>query len=104
MSGAKKKIVFITPGVETGGAEKQLALLAKVVAEWFAPLIIALSLSERRQRLSILMVFRLLKSTAEIISARVCDVENSSHGQRSQTRCYSGVDVCWQYNGIDYRR
>jgi glycosyltransferase involved in cell wall biosynthesis len=49
----KKKIVFITPGVETGGAEKQLALLAKGLSQnGFAPLIIALSLSERRQRLS----------------------------------------------------
>jgi len=48
-----KKIVFITPGVETGGAEKQLALLAKGLSQnGFAPLIIALSLSERRQRLS----------------------------------------------------
>ena len=49
----KIKIVFITPGVETGGAEKQLALLAKGLSQHgFAPLIIALSLSERRQRLS----------------------------------------------------
>ena len=49
----KKKIVFITPGVETGGAEKQLALLAKGLSQnGFAPLIIALSLSERSQRLS----------------------------------------------------
>ena len=50
---SKKKIVFITPGVETGGAEKQLALLAKGLSQnGFAPLIIALSLSEGRQRLS----------------------------------------------------
>ena len=49
----KKKIVFITPGIETGGAEKQLALLAKGLSqEGFLPLIIALSQSERRQRLS----------------------------------------------------
>ncbi len=49
----KKKIVFITPGVETGGAEKQLALLAKGLSQnGFAPLIIALSISEERQRLS----------------------------------------------------
>ena len=30
---AKKTIVFITPGVETGGAEKQLALLAKGLSQ-----------------------------------------------------------------------
>ena len=48
----KKKIVFITPGVETGGAEKQLALVAKGLSQsGFAPLIIALSRSEGRQRL-----------------------------------------------------
>ncbi|MED5368060.1 MAG: glycosyltransferase, partial [Pseudomonadota bacterium] len=48
-----KKIVFITPGVETGGAEKQLALLAKGLSQnGFVPLIIALSLPEGRQRLS----------------------------------------------------
>ena len=48
----KKKIVFITPGVETGGAEKQLALLAKGLSQnGFVPLIIALSLPEGRQRL-----------------------------------------------------
>lgn len=49
----KKKIVFITPGVETGGAEKQLALLAKGLSQiGFVPLIIALSQSSRCQRLS----------------------------------------------------
>jgi glycosyltransferase involved in cell wall biosynthesis len=49
----KKKIVFITPGVETGGAEKQLALLANELSKnGFVPLIIALSQSDRRQRLS----------------------------------------------------
>ena len=48
----KKKIVFITPGVETGGAEKQLALLAKGLSQnGFVPLIIALSLSESCERL-----------------------------------------------------
>ena len=40
----KKKIVFITPGVETGGAEKQLALLAKGLSQnGFLPLIISLA-------------------------------------------------------------
>ena len=49
----KKKIVFITSGVETGGAEKQLALLAKGLSQnGFLPLIISLSQSERRQRLT----------------------------------------------------
>ena len=49
----KKKIVFITPGVEIGGAEKQLALLAKGLSQdGFAPLVIALSQSMKRHRLS----------------------------------------------------
>ena len=49
----KKKIVFITPGVGIGGAEKQLASLAKGLSQnGFFPLIIALSNSERGQRLS----------------------------------------------------
>ena len=49
----KKKIVFITPGVGIGGAEKQLASLAKGLSQnGFCPLIIALSHSERGQRLS----------------------------------------------------
>ena len=49
----KKKIVFITPGVGIGGAEKQLASLAKGLSQnGFFPLIIALSHSERGQRLS----------------------------------------------------
>ena len=49
----EKKIVFITPGVEIGGAEKQLALLAKGLSQdGFVPLIIALSQSRSCQRLS----------------------------------------------------
>ena len=49
----RKKIVFITPGIETGGAEKQLALLAKGLSQkGFAPLIVALSKSRGHQRLS----------------------------------------------------
>ena len=49
----KKKIVFITPGVETGGAEKQLALLATGLSHTgFVPLIIALSQTKKHQRLS----------------------------------------------------
>ena len=49
----EKKSVFITPGIETGGAEQQLALLAKGLTQnGFLPLIIALSQSERRQNLS----------------------------------------------------
>ncbi len=49
----KKKIVFITPGIETGGAEKQLALLAKGLSQnCFLPLIIALTQSDKSQRLS----------------------------------------------------
>ena len=49
----RKKIVFITPGVEIGGAEKQLALLAKGLSQdGYAPLIIALSQSRSCQRLS----------------------------------------------------
>ena len=49
----RKKIVFITSGVEIGGAEKQLALLAKGLSQdGFAPLIIALSQSRMCQRLS----------------------------------------------------
>ena len=49
----RKKIVFITSGVEIGGAEKQLALLAKGLSETgFVPLIIALSHPRSNQRLS----------------------------------------------------
>ena len=49
----KKTIVFITPGIETGGAEKQLALLAKGLSQdGFVPLIIALSKSGKGQRLA----------------------------------------------------
>jgi glycosyltransferase involved in cell wall biosynthesis len=49
----KKKIVFITPGIGIGGAEKQLASLAKGLSQnGFFPLIIALSHSESGQRLS----------------------------------------------------
>ena len=49
----KKKIVFITTSIEPGGAERQLALLAKGLAQnGFVPLIIALSKSMKSQRLS----------------------------------------------------
>ena len=48
----KKKIVFITPGIEVGGAEKQLAALAKgVLQRNYDPIVIALSKSKRNQRL-----------------------------------------------------
>ena len=50
---SKKRIVFITPGITTGGAEKQLALLAKgLLRDDFSPLIVVLSKSESGQRLS----------------------------------------------------
>lgn len=49
----KKKIVFITTSIETGGAETQLALLAKGLSrDGFVPLIIALSESMKDKRLS----------------------------------------------------
>lgn len=47
-----KKIVFITPGIRTGGAEKQLAILAKgLVAYNFELIIISLSPSDKNTML-----------------------------------------------------
>ena len=40
----KTKIMFLTPGIQTGGAERQLASLAKgLTARGFEPVIISLT-------------------------------------------------------------
>ena len=49
----KRKIVFITSGIRVGGAEKQLALLAKALkAHEFEPLIISLSKAKQGDALA----------------------------------------------------
>ena len=49
----KKKILFISPGIDTGGAEKQLALLAKgLIGQGFTCLIVSLTKPQDDKKLA----------------------------------------------------
>ena len=99
-----KKLYLSHPALRRGCGKAASIARQGVVAEWFCAINHSTLQSERRQRLSDFDGLQVVEINCRKLSQLASAMWKIRRTVKDHKPDLFRVDVCWQYNGIDYRR